>query len=229
MRLERLILVDVETTGIEPATSEVIEVGALLFDVEHAEVLEAHSCLVKAERNPAAFVNQIGERLLHSLPDPFIESRAFDPLYKMVAHAGAFVAHSAAFDRRFFPNDLARLMPWICTQFGTDWPRGKWGSSLVNTALAHGVGVSASHRALDDCLLLARTLRAANQILHDDDVVGLDLSAMLSKALARGVGTPVRCSVADETGQCRSWARTYLKSVVAPRCEQHGGSRQWVA
>lgn len=224
MKLERILIVDLETTGLDPKVDRVLEVAGILLDVELGVPIASASCLAKWHANPAEGVNDISQRLLGRLHVEWDAAHAFAPLAGLAEHAQAFAAHSAAFDRSFSPTLLAGRLPWICTQFGVDWPRGKWGASLVNTALAHGVSVHASHRALDDCLLLARIMTRARELAQR----GGGLELIFRRALDRGVGVPRRCEHAGDAGQCRSWARTYSKSVVAPKCVDHGGSGQWV-
>lgn len=44
------------------------------------------------------------------------------------------------------------------------WPKVGGGESLVVTDLAHGVAVTSAHRAIHDCLLLARLFEAVTDI-----------------------------------------------------------------
>ena len=256
--LKRVLIVDLETTGLDPVTEHVLEVAGVLFDLEHAEVVASSSALQHAKSNAAQHVNDIPASLLRSLPEPFLldpedkafgDVSAFQPLYGLAHFADAFVAHRAGFDRSFFPNDLARLLPWICSKFSCDWPKGRWGDHLTNLAIAHGVPVTGAHRAFDDCRLLAEIMKCAWSVWYDDDGHELShdnhLRFILERGLARGVGEPPRCehgldrveknAISGESvslpSQCPNYVRTFLRHdiTIRKRCPQHGGSAQWIS
>lgn len=238
--LRRVLIVDVETGGLDPQADPVIEVAGVLLDVEHGEVIGAASLLQGAPINRAEHVNQIPSSLLRSLPGSMSRAPrrdatdpAFQPLFGLIGLADAFVAHRATFDRKFFPESIARLLPWICSKFSCDWPRGRYGDHLVDLALAHGVAVTANHRALDDCMLLARIMRRVRRDYGWPNGQGNALRDVLRGGLERGVGEPPRCRHGLERGnQCRNYLRTYIRdenSFGSKNCADHGGSAQWVS
>lgn len=113
--MQSLIVIDVETTGLDPKTEQIIEVGAVLYSIEHRTIVSAMST-------------------------------------------------------------LAARLPWVCSKFDIAWPRSRAGASCVEMALAHGVPVVSAHRALTDCMLIAKTCEAVQNEGHD-------LGAMIAKAL----------------------------------------------
>lgn len=154
---ETLLILDCETTGLDPATDSLCEVGAILFSVEHRAVIQQVSFLLPIEANPVQHINGISPELaswrapLHALP-LFLE---------MASVSDAFLAHNAAFDRQWIDPQLTpalRSIPWICTCEGIRWPGLRLNPSLTDLALAHGVPVWAAHRALTDCIYLAQVL-----------------------------------------------------------------------
>lgn len=153
-----LLIVDLETSGKDPATDHVVEVGAVLFDTDLAVPVACKSALVRAESNAAEPVNGIPAA---ALGGPWcIAPEQVRPMLagfaKLSPEPPIYVAHNAAFDRQWLPGLGER---WICTYEDATWPRmpGETGS-LVNIALAYGLGVSRAHRAIEDCLLLAAIL-----------------------------------------------------------------------
>ena len=54
-----LLILDTETTGLEPASAQCIEVGAVLFQVPQRAVLAQVSFLLPAQANPAEAINGI--------------------------------------------------------------------------------------------------------------------------------------------------------------------------
>lgn len=239
---KRVLIVDLETDSLDPAGGQILEAAGVLFDVHHAEVIEAQSRVVHATRNAAVAVNGLRPEFLRDVPfGPVHEVDAlFDMLWSMARFADALVAHRASFERAWLPERLAEGKPWICSKFGCDWPRGRFGDHLAHLAVAHGVPVTGAHRALGDCMLIAGIMRAANEhyASHFRSVSGTRdwntraLPEILEQAIARGIGSPPRCSHgADlpEPHQCSNYVRTYQRSPVLRRCPQHGGSAGWVS
>lgn len=153
-----LLLLDTETTGLDPATDRLCEVGAILFSVEHRAVIQQVSFLLPIDDNPVQHINGISPELSR-LVDPDQAWRLFTD---MAEDADAFVAHNAAFDRQWLEPRLIlprlRHKPWICTCEGIRWPGLRLNPSLTDLALAYGVPVWAAHRALTDCTYLAHVL-----------------------------------------------------------------------
>jgi DNA polymerase-3 subunit epsilon len=118
---QRLLILDTETTGLDPQTDRCIEVGAVLFDVAHRSVLSQISFLLPCEHNAAKGVNGI-EASLTQQPHPWRQGlQCFEALLDA---ADLVVAHNAAFDRQWFGIDP--LPPihksWLCTMEDIRWP-----------------------------------------------------------------------------------------------------------
>ena len=172
--MRRILILDVETTGLDPAKDSVIEVAAILYSVEHATVLSAYSSIMNAAANPAEAINRIPPAALTEAPT---WDQAWSPIGGMLAVAGAIVAHSAGFDRSFAPLDVQEALPWICSKSDLQWPKQtRPEPSLVALALEHDLGVATAHRAMADCDLLARLFTRAREL-------GADLQAMLARGL----------------------------------------------
>jgi DNA polymerase-3 subunit epsilon len=138
---------------LDPKVDRVIEIGMILYSITNKTTLMQFSSLLPSidNTNPAESINHIS-------PDALNETRGLLPMVgltlesEMIREADVIVAHNAEFDQSFFPIPK----PWVCTKDDFLWPLAKPGSSLVNIALAHGIGVSSAHRALTDCQLIAR-------------------------------------------------------------------------
>lgn len=168
-----VLILDTETTGVDPKTDRAIEVAAVQYSLEHACVMESYASLICAEENPAEAINHIpGKALPFAMDDGDVWRRVRD----MASRCDAIVAHNAAFDRRFVPESLRDCVPWICTLSGFDWPRAGDDRKLISIALAHGLGVVDPHRALADCYLIARLLTRCAEL-------GTDIGAMLERGL----------------------------------------------
>lgn len=153
------LILDTETTGTDPKSDRVIEVGAILYSVKHRSSIYSLSFLVpdvldEGEKNPTEPINRIPAELLQEVE--FFPIRCF---YDLVRFSDYVVAHNAVFDRQWFGenrqfNELP--LPWLCSMSDFTFPRQiRPGDNLVSLALAHGIGVNSAHRALTVCQLLA--------------------------------------------------------------------------
>ena len=170
----RLLIVDTETTGLDPSQHQCIEVGAVLFDVPHRAVLSQISFLLPCNDNPARGVNGI-DPAVSALPQPW--RLALQCFEAMAESADALLAHNAAFDRQWFGRGPlpAIAKPWICSMEDLRWPPERQlraTPSVRDLALAYGVPVWAAHRAHTDCIYLAQVFERC-----------ADLEALLQAAL----------------------------------------------
>lgn len=149
--IQRCLIIDTETTGLDPLKDAVIEIGCVLYSVAHQTTLTQFSTLVQHDSNSAEAVNRI--------PAAAVADTLFDPIYgeifrAMIRQADVFVAHGAEFDQSFLPQWTQKK--WVCSRFDFRWPhQSREGESLVSLALNHGIGVASAHRALTDCQLIA--------------------------------------------------------------------------
>ncbi|MEM8637911.1 MAG: 3'-5' exonuclease [Cyanobacteria bacterium P01_G01_bin.54] len=153
--MTNLLIVDLETTGLDPQRHQPIELGAIFYSVEHACTLQQLSTLFPAGQNPAQAVNHISADASCEVLDDCLEM--VNLFQQWVERADYLVAHNAAFDRQWFGQKPlpAIAKPWLCTYEDFLWPENPKPSNLITTALNHGIGVSQAHRALTDCQLIA--------------------------------------------------------------------------
>ena len=163
---ERLLILDTETTGLDPRCDRCIEIGAVLFDLPRRSVLSQVSLLLPCDQNPAQAVNGI-EPALTQQPQPWQQGLQW--FEALLASADLVVAHNAAFDRQWF--GIAPLpeihKPWLCTMEDIRWPadrRLRSNPSVRDLALAYSVPVWAAHRALTDCIYLAQVFERCSDL-----------------------------------------------------------------
>jgi DNA polymerase-3 subunit epsilon len=180
-----LLILDTETTGLDPSQHKVIEVGAILYSVDYQTVLHQFATLLHAKENPQERINCIPAAALHHL-DEYLVGLSLMMLKRMAAQADCVVAHNVAFDRQWFDGDRLPVLvgcdeqplTWLCTMTDFVFPnQTKPNESLVSLALAHGIGVSSAHRALTDCQLIAALFDRM------DDLLGMIAYAARPKAL----------------------------------------------
>lgn len=160
---KNILIVDLETTGLDPETDQVIEVAAALFNVEHREVFQSVCFLLPCEGpNAAQKINHIDPRLTR-IEAPWQASLKL--FMGMVASADVLMAHNSAFDSKWFGK--GRLpeveLPWLCTMVDFDWGC-RSGSGLRDLAANHGVPILKAHRALADVELVAGVLAAREDL-----------------------------------------------------------------
>ena len=65
--MKKILIIDTETTGLKPEDgASLIEVGAILFDVELRDVVAQLSFLMLADKNPVEHINRITPELMRS-------------------------------------------------------------------------------------------------------------------------------------------------------------------
>ena len=161
-----LLILDTETTGLEPSSAQCIEVGAVLFHVPHRAVLSQVSFLLPAAANPAQAVNGI-PAAVSRLPQPW--QAGLCHFEALLAAADAVLAHNAAFDAQWFGQGPLPAIdkPWICSMDDIRWPPERQlraAPSVRDLALAYGVPVWAAHRALTDCTYLVQVLERCTNL-----------------------------------------------------------------
>jgi DNA polymerase III epsilon subunit-like protein len=173
-----LALVDLETTSLDPNAGHVVEVALGLYSVDHRCLIRCRSWLCAAPAEEVAKTESV-----HGIPPELVAARGvpFEEVAKQVhaivtKEATVFVAHNADFDRAWLPLYVQNAAPWACSCHDISWPKPSTSRGLTALALAHGIGVVAAHRALDDVLTLARLFERAAEL-------GGDIPALLTRAL----------------------------------------------
>lgn len=176
MNPEILLIVDLETTGLDPQKDQVIELGAILYSVSQSCTLQQLSTLFPVTENAAVTVNRITTQASQLVENFDLILQQFS---RWTVQADYLVAHNAAFDRQWFGlGSLPPLeKPWLCTYDDFVWSKNPKPTSLVNTVLNHGLGVSSAHRALTDCQLIAALF---DRLAESDG-----LKSLLMQAIAR--------------------------------------------
>ena len=218
--IRRALILDLETTGVDPVKDRIVEVGLVLYSVAHHTVIRCGSFLVDAGvGNAAERVNRIPADAL--LVDGEGESAVWAAVRKWSADADVLLGHNArTFDLLFLPPELRDRLPLVDTCHDIAWPGRpgdaeleRPGQGLVALALAHGLGVASAHRALTDCLLIAALLDRVHE--HGHDVQAMLVHGLRPKALF----------VVADTGY--SEERNALVKAAGFKWDQPDARRQW--
>lgn len=153
--MTKLAIIDLETTAIRPDEGSIIEIAVILYSVKHSSELAAVSTLIPTELNQAKSINHIDELATQEAVDILDAGLSFAK--DLINSADYVVAHNAAFEKAWLPWIKK---PWLCTFEDFIWPKNtnKQKTSLIETAVNHGVPVISAHRALDDCRLISSLL-----------------------------------------------------------------------
>jgi DNA polymerase III subunit epsilon len=161
--LKQALFVDVETTGLDHQSDEIIELAMVPFtygsDGQIYEVKEPFQRFRQPGKPISAEITR-----LTGITDEMVAGHAIDPgeVEAFAQEAVLIVAHNAGFDRRFMEN-LApgfALKGWACSQSQIDWAaEGIEGTRL--SYLVAGAGYFYDkHRAVNDCLAAIELLAA---------------------------------------------------------------------
>lgn len=163
------VVLDVETTGLDHAKDEVIELGMVRFSYSEADEVTGVTGAFQAFREPSVPVSAEITSLT-GITNEMVAGQRIDEaaVDEFVRDANVVIAHNAAFDRKF----AERCWPvfadrhWTCSFVEIDWRRhGFAGANLAYLLAGCGLFHDA-HRAIDDCHavleILAKTLAGAS-------------------------------------------------------------------
>lgn len=149
------LFLDVETTGLDPLTDEIIQLAMVRFtytlDGEICDVAEPFDQLRQPSKPIPTDITA-----LTGISDADVHGRQIDPseVDAYSGKAGLVIAHNAGFDRPFveklFPSFAQK--PWACSMAEVDWrEEGLETTKLAYLAMEFGFFYE-RHRAVNDCL-----------------------------------------------------------------------------
>jgi len=154
-RVDRFLVVDVETTGVYNS-DRVVEVAAVTL-LMSGKIVDEWDTLVNPGRD-------VGPTHIHGVTASMVSAA---PRFEEVAEALAvrvdgavLVAHNLAFDSRMLSNEYARLGAVLDPGKGV-CTLAQCGQRLEDACAMHGVELHHHHRALADARATARLLTAA--------------------------------------------------------------------
>nr|WP_249138332.1 3'-5' exonuclease [Caulobacter sp. S6] len=170
-RTRQGLFVDVETTGLDPQSDEIIELAMVPFTYGLDGRIFAVGEVFRALREPSKPIPP-EVTAITGITNEMVAGQAIDPaeVTRCAAPAAIVVAHNAAFDRRFLERfcETFNTKPWACSMTEVDWAsEGFEGVKLPYLATGAGFFYD-KHRAEQDCLaaieLLSRPLPRSGQL-----------------------------------------------------------------
>ncbi len=151
----RVVVIDTETTGVDFNQDAIIEIGALVVqvDAETGEVGQVEQQFSGLE--DPGFPIPVESIKVHGITDDMVKNRSFDDneLYNLVKDAHLIVAHNASFDRVFLEKRFPffKNLPFACSFKQIDWRAEGFGSNALEFLLYRLGYFYESHRAVNDC------------------------------------------------------------------------------
>jgi DNA polymerase-3 subunit epsilon len=148
------IIVDFETTGLDPVKDEILEVAMVKFRYSNGGEVDGIIGIFQAFNQPSVLIPpEIVE--LTGITDAMVAGRSIDAaaLESFVADANILIAHNAAFDRTFAERSwpFFEHKPWACSATGIEWQKYGFGGVKLPYLLTQSGFFHDAHRALDDC------------------------------------------------------------------------------
>lgn len=155
------IILDFETTGLDPTKDEIIEVACVKFRFSEADVITGVSDVFQAYNEPSVPIPALVTELTGISNDTVAGHRIdIAALEAFVADANIIIAHNAGFDRKFAErlSSTFEHKHWACTQTEIDWRKHGFGGAKLGYLLADIGMFHNAHRAIDDCHALVEIL-----------------------------------------------------------------------
>lgn len=163
------LILDVETTGINPEEDKIIEIGLLEFGLIEGDGEPHIMNLYGALEDPGQPLSPEIQKLT-GLNDAVLSGQriSWDYVRGLMQRAAIVVAHNAEFDRSFIERrpELAEVKPhWACSMKHIDWEAKGFRTRALNYLAAdHGFVNPFAHRALFDC---ATTFRLVSPYFNE--------------------------------------------------------------
>ncbi len=153
--IRRAAIVDVETTGMDPKSDQVIELGIVVFEyaAETGQVGPAVGHFSGFEDPGRPIPKEV--TAIHGITDEMVKGKRLDEsaIAGLLKGSGIVIAHNAEFDRPFLEARLPLFgsLPWGCSIRDVPW-KAQGASSSALELLAYRAGFFFdAHRAETDC------------------------------------------------------------------------------
>lgn len=192
--LQRVLILDTETTGLTHASDRIIELALLLVQVDTAKGLPVGPVeTFEGFEDPGMPIPEVA-RQVTGISDDMVRGHRLDDarVQALIDRADLVVAHNAGFDRPFvearFPGFAHK--PWACSFADIDW-KAQGAESAKLSALAQDQGwFYDAHRALVDCHALLQVLARPQADGHTTGLTRLMAAAAQPSFKLRATGAP---------------------------------------
>lgn len=155
------ILLDFETTGLDAANDEVIEIGMVKFTYSDPGKVTAVVDIFSSFNQPSKSIPPEITALTR-ITDEIVKGHRIDAnaLSSFVSDADIVIAHNANFDRKFAERTWSVFAEkcWGCSANEIDWRKHGFDGSRLGYLLAGTGYFHEAHRAVEDCQALLEIL-----------------------------------------------------------------------
>jgi DNA polymerase III subunit epsilon len=165
--VNNILIIDTETTGLDPKKGNLIEVGCIFYNIPTKSIIYEMATLIHSLSNEAKHINLISEEsLIHA--SPFMSDLIIENIERLMSRSDAVIAHYARFDKNWLDaygplSRSSQQAKWICSKKDIIW--GKSGQmKLSDIAEYMGVPYVDAHRSLPDCHILLSCLKKLDNL-----------------------------------------------------------------
>jgi len=155
------ILLDFETTGLDTANDEVIEIGMVKFTYSDLGEVTAVVDIFSSFNQPSKSIPP-EITALTGITDEIVKGHRIDAdaLTSFVSDADIVIAHNANFDRKFAERSWSIFAEkcWGCSANEIEWRKHGFDGSRLGYLLAGAGYFHEAHRAVEDCQALLEIL-----------------------------------------------------------------------
>jgi DNA polymerase-3 subunit epsilon len=148
------IVIDFETTGLNTAQDEVIELGMIKFSYsDQGEVTAVIDTFGSLNEPSTSIPPEV--TALTGITDDMVRGQHIDPdaVVSFVSNTNVVIAHNANFDRKFAERGWPIFIEtnWACSAQEIEWRKHGFEGSRLAYLLAGAGYFHDAHRAVDDC------------------------------------------------------------------------------
>lgn len=155
------ILLDTETTGLDYAKDEIIELGMVKFDYAADGRIVGVRGTISAFNEPSSPISA-EVTALTGITDEMVAGHRFNDaaIAAFVDDAVIVIAHNSGFDRKFAERywPMFEHKAWGCSMSEIDWRKHGFAGSQLGYLLNGAGYFHQAHRAVDDCHALLEVL-----------------------------------------------------------------------
>ena len=160
------VILDTETTGLNPRKDEIVEIGAVAFTFDEAGNIGDVTGVYGGLQQPSVSIPPEITRLT-GITDEMVAGQMIDlhELRTVVEPADLVIAHNAGFDRPFceaFSPNLAGKA-WTCSVSEIDWAARGFEGTKLGYLIGQAGYFHEGHRAVDDCFALLEVLAQSRE------------------------------------------------------------------
>ncbi|MFD1198724.1 3'-5' exonuclease [Brucella gallinifaecis] len=156
------VIVDTETTGLNAAQDEIIEIGAVAFRYADngsiGDVCATFGALQEPSKPIPADITRIT-----GITDEMVAGQMIPraKLEALISEADIIIAHNAGFDRPFLErfSPVFESKPWACSVKEINWAARGFEGAKLGYLIGQSGYFHNGHRAEDDCQALLAVLR----------------------------------------------------------------------